>query len=53
MRLGHNVQIVSLCDYQAISFTNENQIVEGTAIIVNRIPVSLRMINVLFGYKMF
>lgn len=40
MRLGHNVQIVSLCDYQAISFTNENQIVEGTSIIVNRIPVS-------------
>ena len=39
IRLGHNVQIISLCDHQAISFTNENQMVEGTTVIVNRIPL--------------
>lgn len=40
-RLGHQARILSLCDYQAISFTDETQMVEETTVIVNRIPATV------------
>lgn len=41
IKLGHQVRIIALCDYQAICFNTENQMVEETRVIVNRIPVSI------------
>jgi hypothetical protein len=40
IRMGHNAQILSLCDYQATSFSRENQEIEGTKVVVNRIPLA-------------
>lgn len=40
IRAGHQVQILSLCDHQANSFTNEKQEIEGIEVTVNRIPIS-------------
>jgi hypothetical protein len=39
-RMGHNVQILSLCDFQATSFTIDFQEIEGTKVATNRIPKS-------------
>jgi hypothetical protein len=38
IRIGHEVRIVSLCDYQANSFLSEYQEIECTNVGVNRIP---------------
>lgn len=38
VRLGHEAQMLSLCDHQATAFVSEQQWVEGTAVTVNRIP---------------
>jgi hypothetical protein len=40
IRKGHEVQIVSLCDQQVSSCTTDYQVVGGTTVVVNRIPVS-------------
>lgn len=40
IRLGHQGRILSLCDLQVNSFTDETQKVEETTVIVNRIPAS-------------
>jgi hypothetical protein len=40
IREGQEVQILSLCDHQVISFTVDHQVVEETAVLVNRIPIS-------------
>lgn len=40
IRSGHEVQILSLCDHQAISFISENQQVEEITVVVHRIPIS-------------
>lgn len=37
IRMGHNVQILSLCDSQVTSFSREFQEIEGTKVEVNRI----------------
>ena len=39
IRTGHEAQIVSLYDHQAIAFQCENQTVEETTVVVHRIPV--------------
>ena len=38
IRLGHEAQLLSLCDLQAESFISENQMVENTTILTHRIP---------------
>ena len=40
LRKGRQAQILSLCDHQVISFTADHQVVEGTTVIVHRIPIS-------------
>ena len=40
LREGHEVQILSLCDHQVSSCTNDYQVTEGTTVAVNRIPIS-------------
>jgi len=40
LRMGHNVQILSLCDLQATSFTVDFQEIQGTKVATNRIPKS-------------
>lgn len=40
LRIGHEINILSLYDYKAISFTVEHQKVEEVEVIVHRIPVS-------------
>ncbi len=40
IRIGHFVQIVSLCDKKVTTFTNQNQEVEETTVAVYRIPIS-------------
>lgn len=40
IRSGHKAQILALCDHQVTFFKSENQIVEETAVMVHRIPVS-------------
>lgn len=40
IRNDHQVQILSLCDHHVSSFTVNNQVVEQTTIIVNRIPAA-------------
>ena len=40
VRMGHNAQILSLCDFQATSFTIDFQEIEGTKVATNRIPKS-------------
>ncbi len=40
IRSGHEAQILSLCDHEAISFISENQIIEETNVKVHRIPVT-------------
>lgn len=40
IRMGHNVQILSICDFQVTSFSREFQEIEGTKVEVNRIPVA-------------
>jgi hypothetical protein len=39
LRTGIDTQILSLCDQHATSFTNENQTVEETEVVVHRIPM--------------
>lgn len=41
IKLGHNAQMVSLCDYHILSLTTEKQIIENISIIVNRLPISI------------
>lgn len=48
LRKGHEVQILSLCDHQAISFTIENQEIESTVVVVNRIPMATKNIQRFF-----
>ncbi|WP_343694799.1 glycosyltransferase [Flavobacterium sp.] len=40
IRSGHQAQILSLCDHQAVSFTSEIQVVEDIAVTVHRIPIA-------------
>lgn len=40
LHTGNKIQILSLCDYQAISFTNEKQEIGGIEVTVNRIPIA-------------
>jgi hypothetical protein len=40
IRTGHDAQIIALCDQEATSFISENQKVEGTEVVVHRIPKS-------------
>lgn len=40
IRIGHEVNILSLCDFQASSFLMEYQESEGTKVCVNRIPIA-------------
>lgn len=41
VRIGHEVQILSLCDHQATLQTSEKQMIESTITLVNRIPISV------------
>ncbi|AWG22202.1 hypothetical protein FFWV33_12095 [Flavobacterium faecale] len=38
--LKHEVQVIAICDHHAISFSSDEQLVEGTMVVVNRIPIS-------------
>ncbi|WP_426092453.1 hypothetical protein [Flavobacterium sp. DSR3-2] len=39
IRQGHQAQILSLCDKQAVNFVSQTQIIEETPVIVRRIPM--------------
>ncbi|CAM3420900.1 hypothetical protein [Flavobacterium chungbukense] len=39
IRIGHEVQILSLCDHQANQCIREKQVIENTTILANRIPI--------------
>ncbi|MGM8363549.1 hypothetical protein ACSV4D_16670 [Flavobacterium sp. ARAG 55.4] len=41
IQLGHEAQLLSLCDLQAEAYISENQIVEKTAVLAHRIPRSV------------
>jgi hypothetical protein len=41
VRLGHEAQILSLCDFHTTTYKVQNQVVEKTEVKVNRIPASL------------
>jgi hypothetical protein len=58
VRRGYEVQILSVWDHQATSFTGKNQEVEGTEVVVHRIPFSVsnnqRLIwsqNILYDFE--
>jgi len=40
IKKGIDSQILSLCDYQVISFFIEQQVIENTVVVVNRIPIA-------------
>lgn len=40
IRLGHKVQIVSLCDQQVTDFVIQNQRIESSGVLVKRIPIA-------------
>lgn len=40
IRIGHEANILSLCDHQAVSFLSDFQEIEGTKVSVNRIPLA-------------
>jgi len=40
LRKRHEVQILSICDYQVFSFSFEEQVIESTVLAVNRIPIA-------------
>lgn len=40
IKSGHEAQILSLCDHEAVSFISETQVVEETPVIVHRIPAA-------------
>jgi hypothetical protein len=42
IKKGIDSQILSLCDYQVISFTIEQQVIENTVVVVNRIPIATK-----------
>ncbi len=41
IRQGHEAQILSLCDKQAISFMSLTQIIEDTPVLVRRVPLAI------------
>jgi hypothetical protein len=40
IKRGHTVQVLSLCDFQVVSFSREFQETEGSIVEVNRIPIA-------------
>ena len=38
IRIGHEVQILSLCDFQVASFISDSQETEAKKVVANRIP---------------